>query len=165
MFILKTTYFLQIKFHGEEAEDAGGVRKEFFMLLLKDILDPKYGMFRSFEESRSLWFLENSFEDEQMYRLIGILCGLAIYNFTIINLPFPLALYKKILKEKVDLSDLRDLSPIMANSMQSILDYKDADLKEVFNLTFEITRESFGETVAVPLKPDGDKVDVTLENK
>ena len=33
-----------------------------------------------------------------MFTLIGLLCGLAIYNFTIINLNFPLALYKKLLK-------------------------------------------------------------------
>lgn len=73
----------------------GGVRKEFFMLLLKDLLDPKYGMFKEYEDSRAIWFADHSFEEDQMYILIGILCGLAIYNFTIINLPFPLCLYKK----------------------------------------------------------------------
>ena len=35
-----------------------------------------------------------------MYMLIGILCGLAIYNGTIIDLCFPLALYKKLLQGK-----------------------------------------------------------------
>jgi E3 ubiquitin-protein ligase HERC4 len=45
---------------------------------------------------------------------LGALCGLAIYNFTIIDLPFPLALYKKLLKEPVSLQDLRGLSPTLA---------------------------------------------------
>ncbi|UYV81069.1 HERC4 [Cordylochernes scorpioides] len=40
-----------------------------------------------------------SFEEDMMFYLIGIICGLAIYNFTIINLPFPLVLYKKLLNE------------------------------------------------------------------
>lgn len=40
-----------------------------------------------------------TFEDPNMFHMIGILCGLAIYNFTIINLQFPLALYKKLLKK------------------------------------------------------------------
>ena len=44
---------------------------------------------------------------------LGLLCGLAIYNFTIINLPFPLALYKKLLGDPVDLSDLKELSPAL----------------------------------------------------
>ena len=47
-----------------------------------------------------------------------MLCGLAIYNFTIINVPFPLALYKKLLNE-VDSNgfgpdDLEGLSPVVA---------------------------------------------------
>lgn len=58
-------------FLGEEAEDAGGVRKEFFMLLLREILDPKFGMFRSYEETNAIWFTQTSFEDEIMYYLIG----------------------------------------------------------------------------------------------
>lgn len=62
---------LKIKFIGEEAEDAGGVRKEFFMLLLREILDPKYGMFRQYDDSRAIWFSEDSFEEEVMYFLIG----------------------------------------------------------------------------------------------
>lgn len=62
---------LKVKFCGEEAEDAGGVRKEFFMLLLKEILDPKYGMFKEYEETRALWFSETSFEEEPVYFLIG----------------------------------------------------------------------------------------------
>lgn len=156
---------LKIKFHGEEAEDAGGVRKEFFMLLLKEILDPKYGMFKYYEESRQIWFSEDSFEDESMYALIGILLGLAIYNFTIIHLTFPLALYKKILKEPVELSDLKDLSPIMANSLENVLNYEGDDIVEVFNLTFEVTREFFGETKTIQLKPNGDRIYVTQENK
>ncbi|XP_017023158.1 probable E3 ubiquitin-protein ligase HERC4 isoform X2 [Drosophila kikkawai] len=156
---------LKIKFHGEEAEDAGGVRKEFFMLLLKDLLDPKYGMFKEFEESRLLWFADLTFETENMYFLIGVLCGLAIYNFTIINLPFPLALFKKLLGKPVDLSDLRQLSPPEANSMQSLLDYKGEDFKEVFDLTFEISRDVFGESETKCLKPDGSDIAVTLENR
>lgn len=135
------------------------------MLLLKDLLDPKYGMFKEFEDSRAIWFSENSFEAENMYGLIGLLCGLAIYNFTIINLPFPLALYKKLLNESVDLSDLKDLSPMLAQSMQSLLDYCGSDFEDTFALTFSVTEEAFGETKVVDLKPNGNDIAVTADNK
>lgn len=135
------------------------------MLLLKDLLDPKYGMFKEFDDSRFIWFADHSFEDDQMYLLIGTVCGLAIYNFTIIDLPFPLCLYKKLLDEPVDISDLRDLSPTLAKSMQSILDYEGDDMEEVFALTFEITREVFGEIQQILLRPNGDQIAVTQENK
>ena len=34
----------------------------------------------------------------QYFQLIGVLCGMVIYNAVIVNLPFPTALYKKLLK-------------------------------------------------------------------
>lgn len=156
---------LRVMFDGEEAEDAGGVRKEFFLLLLKDLLDPKYGMFVEYEETRAIWFAEMTFEDNIMYMLIGALCGLAIYNFTIIYLPFPLVLYKKLLGEGPDLDDLRDISPTMAKSLQSLLDYEGDDFEEVFGLTFELTRSVFGQAQVVPLKPNGENTAVTQHNK
>lgn len=63
---------LRVMFDGEEAEDAGGVRKEFFLLLLRDLLDPKYGMFTEYEETRAIWFAEMTFEDNIMFMLIGV---------------------------------------------------------------------------------------------
>lgn len=156
---------LKVKFLGEEGEDAGGVRKEFFLLLMKEMLDQKYGMFQEHEESRLIWFASNSFEDPEMYKLVGTICGLAIYNFIIINLPFPLALYKKLLKEKVDLNDMKELSPVLGRTLQNILDYEGDDMEVVFDLTFEISRENYGHLETVPLKPNGDKIQVNQENK
>lgn len=46
----------QVIFDGEEAVDAGGVTKEFFLLLLKELLNPIYGMFTYYSESSLLWF-------------------------------------------------------------------------------------------------------------
>lgn len=112
---------MKVKFDGEEADDAGGVRKEFFLLLLKEILDPKYGMFKEYEETHTIWFHPNCFEDIANFLMIGVLCGLAIYNFTIINLPFPLVLYKKLLSEDPNsvgsIEDVQDLSPALAKGI------------------------------------------------
>uniref|UniRef100_A0A671LU18 Probable E3 ubiquitin-protein ligase HERC4 n=1 Tax=Sinocyclocheilus anshuiensis TaxID=1608454 RepID=A0A671LU18_9TELE len=102
---------LKVIFVGEEAVDAGGVRKEFFLLIMKELLDPKYGMFRYYEESRLIWFAHKTFEDIDLFHLIGVVCGLAIYNLTIVELNFPLALYKKLLKETPTLEDLKELMP------------------------------------------------------
>lgn len=74
-------------------------------------------------------------------------------------------LYKKLLNDEPDLSDLRDLSPTVANSLQSLLDYEGDDLEEVFSLNFELTRDVFGEARRVPLKPNGENTPVTQKNK
>lgn len=47
-----------MKFVGEEGLDEGGVTKEFFMLLLKEVLNPIYGLFYEEDESRCIWFRE-----------------------------------------------------------------------------------------------------------
>ena len=47
---------LKVHFDGEEGVDEGGVRKEFFQLICKEILDPNYNMFCEKEPSRALWF-------------------------------------------------------------------------------------------------------------
>lgn len=49
--------------------------------------------------------LFQTFEDQVMFLLIGSLCGLAIYNGLIIDLKFPLALYKKILDKYVEITN------------------------------------------------------------
>ena len=49
---------LQVVFAGEPGEDEGGVQKEFFMLLLQEILNPDFGMFTEDEESHFVWFRE-----------------------------------------------------------------------------------------------------------
>ena len=36
----------QVVFDGEEGVDAGGVRKEYFQVMMRELLDPNYGMFR-----------------------------------------------------------------------------------------------------------------------
>lgn len=49
--------------------------------------------------------------EHNWFHLIGIICGLAIYNSTVVDLHFPLVLYKKLLNVSPTLDDLKELSP------------------------------------------------------
>ena len=53
--------------------------------------------------------------------LLGTLCGMALYNQCLMNIPFPLALFKKLLGLKPTLDDLMELSPTVAQYFYSIL--------------------------------------------
>ncbi|XP_071808408.1 probable E3 ubiquitin-protein ligase HERC4 [Asterias amurensis] len=157
---------LMVTFLGEEAVDAGGLKKEFFMLILREILSPKFGMFRHYEGLQTIWFNNKSFEDGEMFCLVGVIVGLAIYNLTIISLPFPLALYKKLLKRPANtLEDLKQLDSLVAGNLQKLLDMEEAEDVLDLGLTFQIATENFGEVETTELKPGGAEVDVTLENK
>ena len=71
---------LRVAFIGEPGVDEGGVRKEFFLLLNKQLFDPMYGMFTYNDKQRLYWFNGQSHEPPINFELIGILMGLAIYN-------------------------------------------------------------------------------------
>ncbi|XP_006630788.1 probable E3 ubiquitin-protein ligase HERC4 isoform X2 [Lepisosteus oculatus] len=156
---------LKVIFVGEEAVDAGGVRKEFFLLIMRELLDPKYGMFRYYEESRLIWFSDKTFEEIDLFYLIGAICGLAIYNLTIIELQFPLALYKKLLKKTATLDDLKELMPDVGRNLQELLDYTEDDLDEVFCLNFTITMDNYGVTEVKELVPNGAEICVNKSNR
>ncbi|XP_043826949.1 probable E3 ubiquitin-protein ligase HERC3 isoform X1 [Dromiciops gliroides] len=156
---------LKVIFDGEEAVDAGGVTKEFFLLLLKELLNPIYGMFTYYQDSNLLWFSDTCFVEHNWFHLIGIICGLAIYNFTVVDLHFPLALYKKLLNVKPGLEDLKELSPTEGRSLQQLLDYPGEDVEEVFCLNFTICRESYGVVEEKKLIPGGDKMTVQKDNR
>uniref|UniRef100_A0A672LPN5 Probable E3 ubiquitin-protein ligase HERC3 n=1 Tax=Sinocyclocheilus grahami TaxID=75366 RepID=A0A672LPN5_SINGR len=129
---------LKVIFDGEEAVDAGGVTKEFFLLLLKELMDPIYGMFTQYSESNLLWFSDKCFVEHNWFHLIGIICGLAIYNSTVVDLHFPLVLYKKLLNVSPTLDDLKELSPTEGRSLQQLLEYE-GDVEETFCLNFAVS--------------------------
>ena len=105
---------LRVIFKGEPGIDEGGVRKEFFQLLIRNLFDPAYGMF-NFNEKHVMYYLNGqSHEPNINFELIGILMGLAIYNNIILDVSFPLACYKLLLFEEPNFDDLREWQPEIA---------------------------------------------------
>ncbi|XP_058055109.1 ubiquitin-protein ligase E3A [Anopheles bellator] len=157
---------LVVEFTGEQGIDEGGVSKEFFQLIIEEIFNPDYGMFVSNDDSNTVWFNSMSFENEAQFTLIGIVLGLAIYNNIILAVNFPMVVYRKLMGMKGSFLDLKDLNPVLFNSLTSLLEYTENDMEEVFMQTFKIGyRDVFGNTLEHELKPDGDKAFVTQDNK
>lgn len=96
-----------------------------------------YGLFNIAEDGNVVWFNAYSFESTVMFELVGILLGLAIYNGIILDVHFPLLVYKKLLAHKVVLQDLRDIQPTLASGLQQLLDYPD-DVGTDFCQTFQV---------------------------
>ena len=46
----------KVSFIGEDGVDAGGVLREFFSIILRDLFNVQYGMFREISESNCTWF-------------------------------------------------------------------------------------------------------------
>ncbi|KAG0267021.1 putative E3 ubiquitin-protein ligase [Mortierella polycephala] len=156
---------LRIEFVGEDGVDAGGLRKEWFLLLVRQLFDPQFGMFIYDDQSSYCWFNPASFESHDQFYLVGVVIGLAIYNSTILDLPLPLAVYKKLLNTTVALEDLATFRPDLAKGFDQLLNYEDDDIEDVFCLTFVGAYEAYGERREIPLIPGGEDIPVTSHNR
>ena len=156
---------IKVRFLGEQGVDEGGVRKEFFLLFIRQIFDPNYGMFNYNEKTRLYWFNHYTFEPKIKYELIGIIFGLAIYNNIILDVKFPLTVYRKLLGLKPTLEDMKECDPELYKNFKFLKETKDANLKQDLDLDFTVTDDKFGEKLIIPLKKDGEKIPVDFNNK
>lgn len=117
----------------------------------------------NFNEKNVLYYINGlSHEPNINFELIGILMGLAIYNNIILDVSFPLAIYKLLLFEDPNFDDLREWQPDIAQSLEFILNYNgEIPLEEALGTTFTIEVENFGEIVDFELKPNGAEIFVT----
>ena len=143
---------LRIKFSGEQGVDEGGVKKEFFILLIRQLFDPNYGMFSFNEHSRFFWFNPNSFEPKIKFELIGVILGLAFFNNVILDIKFPLVIYKKLLGLSVKLEDLKELDGDFYKNLKFLLTTQETDLEDKLCTTFTAIVDQFGMKEVIPLK-------------
>ena len=156
---------IKVKFIGEQGVDEGGVRKEFFLLFIRQIFDPDYGMFNYNKNTRFYWFNHYTFEPKIKYELIGIIFGLAIYNNIILDVKFPLVVYKKLLGYKLTIEDMKECDPELYSTLSFLIKSTDKNLKDSLEQDFTVVDDKFGEKLTIPLKPDGDKIMVDIDNK
>ncbi|KAJ5697328.1 hypothetical protein N7488_011012 [Penicillium malachiteum] len=172
---------LRIEFLGEEGIDAGGLRKEWFLLLVREVFDPHHGLFTYDEDSKYCYFNPFCFESSEQFFLVGVLLGLAIYNSTILDINLPPFAFRKLLasapqtnipqvaptqrpKFKCTLDDLAEYRPALAKGLRMLLDYE-GDVVETFCCDFVAQVERYGEVVNVPLCAGGEKRPVTNANR
>ncbi|KAL7944393.1 HECT domain-containing protein [Trichoderma barbatum] len=171
---------LRISFQGEEGIDAGGLRKEWFLLLIREVFNPEYGMFIYDDDSQYCYFNPNSFEASDQFFLVGVVMGLAIYNSTILDVALPPFAFRKLLASapsppgsiitqhrspiRYTLDDLAEYRPRLANGLRQLLAF-DGDVEETFCLDFVIETDKYGSKVQVPLCPGGESKPVTNENR
>jgi E3 ubiquitin-protein ligase HECTD2 len=176
---------LRVHFTGEEGVDAGGPRKEWFLMLVRDIFDPNHGMFVYDEDSQTCYFNPNSFETSDQYYLVGALLGLAIYNSTMLDVALPSFAFRKLLAAAPSPSgmssnlamvtgtkgqmtyttaDLAEFRPKLAAGLDALLAFA-GDVETTYCWDFVAPTDRYGVVVNVPLKPNGENIPVTNANR
>ena len=156
---------LKIEFIGEEGIDQGGLKKEFFMLLIKQIFNEKNKLFTYYSKSRLFWFNFNSKEEVIKYELIGKILGLSIYNGILLDIKFHLALYKKLIKVEPNLEDIKEIDGELYNNFNYLLKTNDDNLESEIDSNFTTIIEKEGEKIVIPLKENGENIMINNENK
>ncbi|XP_056271099.1 ubiquitin-protein ligase E3A isoform X2 [Pseudoliparis swirei] len=156
---------LFVEFEGEQGVDEGGVSKEFFQLVLEEIFNPDIGMFSYDDDTQLFWFNSSSLENEAQYTLVGLVLGLAIYNNCILDVHFPMVVYRKLMGKKGNFLDLSHSHPSLYRSLQKLLEHE-GNVEEDMMLTYQIShKDLFGNPILHDLKDQGDQIPVTEGNR
>lgn len=157
---------LNIRFHGEEGVDAGGVTREWFAALSRQMFNPGYALFNPVASDRTT-FHPNSMsginpEHLTFFKFIGRIIGKALYEGRVLDCHFSRAVYKRILGKAVSLKDMETLDLDYYKSLCWILEN---DITDVTFETFSMDVDKFGVTEVVDLIENGREIPVTEENK
>ncbi|KAL2265395.1 hypothetical protein VTJ83DRAFT_6495 [Remersonia thermophila] len=179
---------LRVRFLGEEGLDAGGLRKEWFLLLVREVFSPEHGLFLYDEDSRYCYFNPNALEPSEQFFLVGVVLGLALYNSIMLDVALPPFAFRKLLAAAPafsscysssspatatapspsyapTLDDLAEYRPSVAHGLRQLLTYDGDDFEDTFGLVFSIDTNRYGAVETVPLCPGGATRAVTRDNR
>ncbi|CAM9464426.1 unnamed protein product [Discosporangium mesarthrocarpum] len=114
---------------------------------------------------RLLWFNKDCDWADEEYGLVGLVVGLAVYSGVILDVPFPLAVFRKLLGLDLSLRDLADLDPELLQGLEKLRDYTGDDVEDVFCLSFQVTWDDLGFSRSYTLKPGGEEEPVTSASR
>ncbi|KAJ8000716.1 hypothetical protein DPEC_G00183240 [Dallia pectoralis] len=158
---------LKVQFQAENGMDYGGLSLEFFCILASELLQMEPKILEVDQESGLAWFTADDWSITDEFYFLGMLCGKALYNQCVLNLCFPLALFKKLLRLTPTLDDLKELFPTEASALQYVLD-QDEDVVETLDLVFMDGGQELmenGETVPVTTGNRKKYVDMYVDMK
>jgi hypothetical protein len=150
----KKSFF--VEFDGEAGYDMGGVRREYFELIVRELFENTDSFFEN--KGNFYWFNPMATDETslQVFYLSGVLLGIALFNGILLNVKFPIALYRKLLNLPIGLDELEEFDESIGRSMKDILNYKgdlEKDLMDFFVYS------------GIPLKPNGQNIPLTNENR
>lgn len=157
---------LHISFTGEEGIDAGGVTREWYMMLAREMFNPNYVLFTSAADSPTFQPNPLSYVNKDhlsYFEFVGKVLGKAVADSQLLDAHFTRSFYKHILQIPISYHDMEAIDPEYYRNLHAILDHPIADLG--LDLTFSAENLNFGKVEIVDLIPNGRHIAVTDSNK
>lgn len=142
---------LRVDFTGEGGIDAGGVTRDFYIALSREMFNPNYSLFTP--TSNGVTFHPNTQshvnpDHLNFFRFIGRIIGKALFDDNLLELHFSKPMYKMMVGDDLDFEDLRDLDNEFFKSADWTLKNDPSNL----GLTFAVNLDYFGQTLEKNLK-------------
>lgn len=157
---------LDVNFKGEAGIDAGGVTREWYQALSRQMFNPDYALFTPVASDENTYHPNRisyiNPEHLSFFKFIGKIIGKAIYDGCFLDCHFSRAVYKRILGRSVSLKDMETLDLEYFKSLMWMLEN---DITNVIIEDFSVETDDYGEKKTVDLIPDGRNIPVTQENK
>lgn len=172
---------LSVRFYEEEGVDAGGLTREWFQILARQMFDPNNALFQpcaadklTYQPNKNSWVNP---EHLSFFKFVGRVIGKAIYDGRLLDAYFARSLYRQILGKPVDYRDVEWVDPEYYNSLCWILENDPTLLELTFSVEADevrgklsfwkasLTNTQFGVNRIIALKEGGETLPVTQENK
>jgi hypothetical protein len=140
---------ISVHFIGEKGTDQNGLGKEFFRLLLDEILESS---FDCDPESLLYWFSND--KKKVSAEMAGLVLGMAVFNQNQVNFPVSPALFRMLVGQPVRFIDIESTYPSIGRTLRKLLESEEVS---TFGLTF-----TFGD---FDLVKGGSEIEVTKANR
>lgn len=156
-----------VVFEDEEGQDAGGLLREWYTIISREIFNPMYALFTTSPGDRVTYMINSASHCNSnhlsYFKFVGRVIAKAIYDNKLLDCYFTRSFYKHILGKPVKYTDMESEDYSFYQGLVFLLEH---DVKELgYELTFSVEVREFGVTEVRELKPNGANIPVTEENK
>jgi len=158
---------LYIVFDGEEGQDAGGLLREWYGIMAREMFNPNYALFTISQGEKSTYLPNRNSHCNpnhlSYFKFAGRIVAKAIYDNKLIDSYFTRSFYKHILGKSVHYTDMEAEDYSFYQGLVYLLEHDIDDLG--YDLTFTAEVQVFGSNEVHDLKPNGRNITVTEETK
>ncbi|GFY42597.1 e3 ubiquitin-protein ligase HUWE1 [Trichonephila inaurata madagascariensis] len=156
-----------IVFEGEEGQDAGGLLREWYTIISREIFNPMYALFTTSPGDRVTYMINSSSHCNSnhlsYFKFVGRVIAKAVYDNKLLESYFTRSFYKHILGKNVKYTDMESEDYSFYQGLVFLLEHGVNELG--YELTFSVEVQEFGVTEVRDLRPNGRNLPVTEENK
>ncbi|XP_043484818.1 E3 ubiquitin-protein ligase HUWE1 isoform X4 [Leptopilina heterotoma] len=156
-----------IVFEGEEGQDAGGLLREWYVIISREIFNPMYALFTVSPGDRVTYMINSSSHCNPnhlfYYKFVGRVIAKAIYDNKLLECYFTRSFYKHILGILVKHTDMESEDYSFYKGLVYLTEHNISDLG--YELTFSAEVNEFGVNDVRDLIPNGRNIVVTEETK